>query len=68
MEGPKHALYQAVVPGAQVRVVRERRLVGPKVDEGHGDPEIILIREGDAIRAIEVICTCGKKTRLNCVF
>ncbi|MFO0966562.1 MAG: hypothetical protein U0793_13395 [Gemmataceae bacterium] len=68
MEGPKHPGHTGIVPGEQVRVVRERRVVGPAHDHASGEPEVILIRDGDTIKAIEVICSCGKKTRLNCVF
>lgn len=56
-----------VVPGHLVRLARERLRVCPP-GQPAAEPQIILIRDGDAIQAIEVVCTCGKRTRMNCVF
>jgi hypothetical protein len=57
-----------IVPGSHVTLTPEKRLVGPPGEETAGEPEIRLIREGDAIKAIEVTCTCGRHVRLNCVY
>lgn len=57
-----------VIPGHQVRWREESASVHvPCVPEGE-EPEIMLIREGDEVRAIEVVCTCGKRTRIKCLF
>lgn len=58
---------RTVLPGHCVRLAQERTRISPP---GHpaAEPQIILIRDGDAVRAIEVVCTCGKRTRMQCVF
>jgi hypothetical protein len=33
-----------------------------------GEPGITLLKEGDAIKAIEITCTCGAVIRLDCEF
>jgi len=68
MDGPKHLDHQAVVPGHRVRLTKDRMRVGQSNHDEKDEAEIILIRNGDAIEAIEVICTCGRRTRLNCIF
>lgn len=68
MDGPKNVNHAAVVPGTQVRLSSERTRVGPCGNKDKDEPQVILIRNGDTIEAIEVICTCGKRTRLNCIF
>jgi hypothetical protein len=41
----------------------------PPPGEGHsGEPRIELVREGEVIQAIEVICTCGQRIRLRCSY
>lgn len=67
MDGPKHSELHGVVPGSRIRVGKERARIGPGGEE-RDEPEVILIRDGDTIQAIEVVCTCGKRTRLNCIF
>jgi hypothetical protein len=32
------------------------------------EPKVTLLRDGDAVRAIEVICPCGKRLVLTCVY
>lgn len=68
MDGPKHHDHHAVVPGHRVRLTKDRLRVGAAHHDDKDEPQVLLIRNGDAIEAIEVICTCGRKTRLNCIF
>lgn len=67
METLKKDSAHGLVPSHCVRLAQERMLLSPP---GHDDsePQIILIRDGDVVRAIEVVCTCGKRVRMNCVF
>jgi len=58
----------SIVPGHRVRVGKERARVGLCGLDDKKEPKIILIRDGDAVQAIEVVCTCGQKIRLNCGF
>jgi hypothetical protein len=57
-----------LVPRHCVRVASERTRVGLPGQQGEAEPEIILIRNGEVVEAIEVICTCGQRIRMNCVF
>ena len=69
MQGPLNQERHGIVPRTRVRVAKEPRPVGAGCPmEDKDEAQIILIRDGDTIQAIEVICTCGKKTRLNCIF
>ena len=58
----------AVVPAKRVQVVRDLARIGTSHDAGHGEPTIELFKEGDAIQAIEIVCSCGKRIRLRCVY
>ena len=67
MESIKQDQGHGLVPSHRVRLARERTRVCPP-GQPPAEPQIILIRDGDVVRAIEVVCTCGKRTRMNCVF
>jgi len=58
-----------VVSGNNIRLSAEpaavptsRQVAAPTKPE----PRIELIREGDVIQAIDVICSCGQRIRLKC--
>ena len=60
-----------VIPAGHVQVVHpqgghtgtcQTALAQPK------KPQITLIKEGDVVRAIEVICACGEVIRLDCEY
>lgn len=36
--------------------------------ECEGDIEVVLRRDGDLIEAIEVICPCGRRTEVECLY
>jgi hypothetical protein len=65
-----------VVRGTCVRVSEDLAPVGipgqpaavsPASEEKKGgEPRIEIIRSGDVIQAIEVICGCGEQIRLQC--
>jgi hypothetical protein len=60
-----------VVRGTCVRVSGDRTRVGVPGQPGHepaAEPRIEVIRSGDAIQAIDVICGCGQHIRLHCVY
>lgn len=58
-----------LLPGHCVRMGSERTRVGqPTGAPEVAEPEIILIRNGDVVEAIEVVCTCGQRIRMKCVF
>ena len=56
-----------LVPSHRVRLAQERARVGAPGSAPH-EPQIVLIRDGDTVHAIEVVCTCGKTIRMNCEF
>lgn len=62
------ALPHVVLPGSRVRQSDETTLVGvPRPVETHG-ATAELVKDGDVVRAIDVICSCGQKTRVWCVY
>jgi hypothetical protein len=67
MEVAKKDETRKLVPGNRIRLAAERARVCPPGLDAR-EPQIILIRDGEAVKAIEVICTCGKRIRMNCVF
>jgi hypothetical protein len=58
-----------VVPGHALRSTAEPVRIGQAVqDADHGEPQICVERDGDVIKVIEVVCTCGKRVRLHCSY
>jgi hypothetical protein len=58
-----------VVPGRLVRVSEEAARVGaPASCAEPGSPRVELIRDGELVKAIDVICGCGQRIRLRCVY
>jgi hypothetical protein len=62
-------IIKAVIPGRLVRVSDESARVGaPGSSAPAGQPRVEMVREGDLLRAIDVVCGCGKRIRLRCVY
>lgn len=59
---------QGVVPAQCVRMTGEIARVAAHSRGSTGEPLVELIRDADAVRAIDVTCTCGRRIRLNCVY
>ncbi len=65
---------RAIVPGRTVAFSNDVIRVGRPCEETeeHGEdqpePKVELIRLGDRIQAIDVICPCGQRTRIRCVY
>ncbi|MBI3408757.1 MAG: hypothetical protein HY040_10410 [Planctomycetes bacterium] len=68
MQPKVHETAPGVIPQDRIRLAPERTHVGVPGQQNVAEPQIIVIRDGDGIKAIEVLCTCGQRTRLNCVF
>lgn len=63
-----HALPHGIVPGNRVRQSAELAPVGgPQQSESHG-VTVELVKDGEVVRAIDVTCACGQKTRVWCVY
>jgi hypothetical protein len=64
-----HEVGRSVIPGRLVRVSGEPAFVGARaVTDEPGQPRVEMIRDGDILRAIDVVCSCGKRIRLRCVY
>jgi hypothetical protein len=57
-----------IVPQHRVHMKHDYTRVAVPGQDQANEPQITLIRDGDTVKAIEVICTCGQRIRLNCVF
>lgn len=66
---------RTVVSGQTVRMSNQVvRVGGDHLSEGdgasdkHGEPKLELIKLGDRIQAIDVVCGCGQRTRIRCIY
>ncbi|MBN9118995.1 MAG: hypothetical protein J0I06_07515 [Planctomycetes bacterium] len=66
-EGPS-AAGGLVVPAARVRVSGEAVRIGPARPVGAPEPKIQVFHENDAIRMIQVVCTCGERICIRCEY
>jgi hypothetical protein len=64
LHGEFHA--GTVVRGTSVRLSNDSARVGVPGQEPPPEPRIEIIRSGDVIQAIDVICGCGQHIRLHC--
>jgi hypothetical protein len=65
--GMKTANTMSVITADHVHLTEEPARVGrPTSGPARPEPRIELIREGDIIRAIEVICSCGERIKIRC--
>lgn len=55
-----------VVRGTCVRVSGDPARVGIPGHEPAADPRIEIVRSGDIIQAIDILCGCGQHIRLHC--
>ncbi len=56
----------AVVRGTCVRVSSDSARVGVPGQEPAAEPRIEVLRSGEVIQAIDIICSCGQHIRLHC--
>ncbi len=61
-----------VIPGNQIFIESDQsppagphKIMTPHVDSPAA-PTVIVIKDGDTVRAIEVTCTCGEIIRIEC--
>lgn len=67
MEMETETLTPAVLSGQQVKVSNDTVRIGaPVAHVKHGEPTVQLVREDGVIRAIDITCGCGAKTRILC--
>ncbi len=55
-----------VVRGTCVHLSGDAARVGVPGHEPAAEPRIEIIRSGDVIQAIDIICGCGEHIRLHC--
>ncbi|MER3415400.1 MAG: hypothetical protein C4297_04190 [Gemmataceae bacterium] len=60
--------YRAVLPAHLVRLAEQPAMVGAPGQVKLTEPQVEVIRKGDVVEAIQITCTCGKKTVLRCVY
>jgi hypothetical protein len=61
----KHSFARAVVVGTHVHVGPESTPVGKPRPQAKAEPKVEIIREGNLIRAVDIVCTCGETIRLR---
>jgi hypothetical protein len=59
---------RVVIPGRLVRDGQDVVKVSHRGQSSVPEPRVELIRRGDEVEAIEVICGCGERIRLRCVY
>jgi hypothetical protein len=58
----------AVIPREMVLEQGRSRLVGPGAQQAEPVPTVSVIRRGDIVDALQVTCTCGRITRVQCIY
>ena len=56
-----------VVPAARVRVSGEAVRIGPPRPAGP-EPKVQVFHEDDAVRVIQIVCTCGERICIRCEY
>ena len=57
-----------IVSGARVRVSGEAVRIGPPRSADANEPKVQVVREGDVIQTIQVVCTCGERICIRCEY
>ena len=57
-----------VVSGVRVRVSGAVVRIGPVRPTDAPTPEVRVVRDGDVIRTIQVVCTCGERIAIRCEY
>ena len=58
---------RGLVPGTSVRLSDVPARVGAPEPVPAG-PTIELVRSGEVVRAIDIVCPCGQHIRLHCLY
>ncbi len=56
-----------VVPAMLVRLSDVPARVGAP-EEAPAEPAVALVRTGDVVRAIDIVCVCGQHIRVHCLY
>ena len=64
------ALHVKIVEPAASRVLACTKAHGSKMygKSSNEEPRITLIKQGDIVHAIEIVCTCGELIRFECEY
>jgi hypothetical protein len=69
MDGDQAVTGSPVVRAGRVQVSEEVVRIGaPPSEEKPGEPTVRIVREGDAVQALEVTCSCGERIRIRCEY
>ena len=63
-----NALPHVVLSGNRVRQSEETTPVGAPCQTTGSGTTVELVKDGNVVQAIDVICSCGQKTRVWCVY
>lgn len=67
MSSPTHKnTSRSVIPNQRVVVVSAPVQIAPPRQSAAENADVRVQREGDLVRTIEVVCTCGEHIRLVC--
>ena len=58
----------SVVPGNRVIQTGEKARIGNSDAHDSAHSTVELVRDGDLVKAIDVTCSCGEKTRIWCSY
>lgn len=64
----RDARNRAVISGTHVHLTDEAARVILPPQSGDCTPRVELVRSGDQVRAIDIICSCGKRIHLECEY
>jgi hypothetical protein len=57
-----------IVPGQHVLVAGPNARVRIPAAPPAQEPKLELVREGEVVRALDVMCSCGEKIRIVCEY
>jgi hypothetical protein len=57
-----------VISGATVQMSGEAARIGMPRTDVPCEPTVEVVQDAGIIRAIDITCTCGRKTRVHCVY
>ena len=58
---------RGLVPGTSVRLSDIPARVGAP-EQTPAEPTVELVRSGEVVRAIDIVCSCGQHIRLHCLY
>ena len=57
--------YGAVIDASRIKVTNEPKVLGRKTHKENDDIRVEVIRSGNQIKSLRIMCPCGRHTELN---